>query len=69
MLQGETGFAIADIAYEQDLLAKCIETGWISSEGAAGMHAVKSAMSSSFPGPSVKDFESKLSARCQRRPV
>ncbi|CAE7637339.1 per [Symbiodinium pilosum] len=35
---------------EKDLLAKCIETGWISSEG-----------------PSVKDFESKLSARCQRR--
>ncbi|CAE7555153.1 perA [Symbiodinium sp. KB8] len=35
---------------EKELVAKCIETGWISSEG-----------------PAVKDFESKLAARCQRR--
>lgn len=35
---------------QKELVAKCIETGWISSEG-----------------PAVKDFESKLAARCQRR--
>ncbi|CAJ1352363.1 unnamed protein product [Effrenium voratum] len=35
---------------EQELVSKCIETGWISSEG-----------------PAVKEFETKLAARCQRK--